>query len=261
MDNETGNNETGIGSAEYLELARQLVTQLEAGEEEAANATVDDLTRMRESDMFQQIGRLTRDLHDSLNSFQLDTRISTLAEEEIPDARDRLRYVVSMTDQAATRTLNAVEEAIPLCDGLQDNVSEIDREWQRFLRRELSAEEFRSLSRAIRSHLSNSGDELVKLKSNLNEILMAQDFQDLTGQIIHRVISLVEEVEGNLVELIRISGNAQAQTGSPEKEEPSEEERRRAAIDPQGPQVPGVDADEAVSGQDDVDELLSSLGF
>jgi len=253
-------NEAGMGSAEYLELARQLVSQLEEGDEQAANATVDDLTRMRESEMFQQIGRLTRDLHDSLNSFQIDTRISTLAEEEIPDARDRLRYVVSMTDQAATRTLNAVEECIPLCDELQDNVSEIDREWQRFLRRELSADEFRSLSRAIRSHLANSGDELVKLKTNLNEILMAQDFQDLTGQIIHRVIGLVEEVEGNLVELIRISGSSQAASESREGKQASEEEQR-SGIEAQGPQVPGVDADEAVSGQDEVDELLSSLGF
>lgn len=250
-------NETGMGSAEYLELARQLVSQLEAGEEQAANATVDDLTRMRESEMFQQIGRLTRDLHDSLNSFQLDTRISTLAEEEIPDARDRLRYVVSMTDQAATRTLNAVEESIPLCDELQDNVSEIEREWQRFLRRELSADEFRALSRAIRSHLANSGEELVRLKSNLNDILMAQDFQDLTGQIIHRVISLVEEVEGNLVELIRISGSGDSREGA----QAGEEEKRRSGIEAQGPRVPGVDADEAVSSQDDVDELLSSLGF
>ncbi|MGM0412923.1 MAG: protein phosphatase CheZ [Pseudomonadota bacterium] len=253
-------NESGMGSAEYLELARQLVTQLEAGDEEAANATVDDLTRMRESEMFQQIGRLTRDLHDSLNSFQLDTRISTLAEEEIPDARDRLRYVVSMTDQAATRTLNAVEESIPLCDELQSNVSEIDREWQRFLRRELSADEFRALSRAIRSHLSNSGDELVKLKSNLNDILMAQDFQDLTGQIIHRVIGLVEEVEGNLVELIRISGSSRP-AGEAQQGGAANQEERRPDIDPQGPQVPGVDADEAVNGQDEVDELLSSLGF
>lgn len=254
-------NEAGMGSTEYLELARQLVSQLEAGEEQAANATVDDLTRMRESEMFQQIGRLTRDLHDSLNSFQLDTRISTLAEEEIPDARDRLRYVVSMTDQAATRTLNAVEESIPLCDELQDNVSEIDREWQRFLRRELSAEEFRALSRAIRSHLASSGDELIKLKSNLNEILMAQDFQDLTGQIIHRVISLVEEVEGNLVELIRISGSPESSSDSRGARQASEEEQERSGIEAQGPQVPGVDADEAVSGQDEVDELLSSLGF
>ena len=242
-------------SEEYLRLARELVAQLESGEEEASYQTLEEMTQLRETEMFQQIGKLTRDLHEALNSFQVDTRISTLAEEEIPDARERLRYVISMTDQAANRTLNAVEESLPLCGELQTKVAEIEQDWNRFLRKELSVEEFRTLSRDIKTHLAESSAGLVTLKGNLNEVLMAQDFQDLTGQIIHRVISLVEEVEGNLVDLIRISGG-RAAGGEPKT--------GKAAVDgiePQGPQVPGVDHADAVSGQDEVDDLLSSLGF
>ncbi len=260
MDNEqhTGNNE------HYLQLARQLVSQLEAGQDEAGYQTLEELTRLRETEMFQQIGKLTRDLHEALNSFQVDTRISTLAEHEIPDARERLRYVVSMTDQAANRTLNAVEESLPLCDDLQSKVDEIGEGWNKFLRKELSVEEFRTLSRDIKTHLKETSGQVTTLKNNLNEVLMAQDYQDLTGQIIHRVINLVEEVEGNLVELIRISGGRAAEgdkTPTGGAAAPAAAEVADSSIEPQGPQVPGVDHADAVSGQDEVDELLSSLGF
>ena len=87
---------------------------------------------------------------------------------------------------------------------------------------------------------------------------MAQDFQDLTGQIIKRVIQLVEEVEGNLVNLVKISGVQPVDAGEVEL---SEEEKRKKAIEAEGPMVPGVDEQEVLSGQDDVDDLLSSLGF
>ncbi|MFO8155495.1 MAG: protein phosphatase CheZ [Pseudomonadota bacterium] len=259
MDNENqmGNNEN------YLRLARQLVSQLEAGEDEAGYSTLEELTQLRETEMFQQIGKLTRDLHEALNSFQVDTRISTLAEHEIPDARERLRYVVSMTDQAANRTLNAVEQSLPLCDDLQAKVDEIGEGWNKFLRKELSVEEFRALSRDIKNHLKETSGQVATLKGNLNEVLMAQDYQDLTGQIIHRVINLVEEVEGNLVELIRISGGRAAEGDKTPKSAttPAAAAEVDSSIEPQGPQVPGVDHADAVSGQDEVDELLSSLGF
>jgi len=82
---------------------------------------------------------------------------------------------------------------------------------------------------------------------------MAQDFQDLTGQIITRVIELVEEVEGNLVELVRITGSRMST--------PTKENNQEDKIKAEGPQVPGVRKSNVVSGQDEVDDLLSSLGF
>jgi chemotaxis protein CheZ len=89
------------------------------------------------------------------------------------------------------------------------------------------------------------------MKTNLNDVLMAQDFQDLTGQIISRVITLVEEVEGNLVELIRLTGDRFIKPqDAPETDTAAE-----------GPHVPGVGRTDVVADQDEVDDLLSSLGF
>ena len=237
---------------EVLNLAKSLVEKLESGANEDAHAILDELTKVRESLLYQEIGKLTRELHNSLTSFHVDTHITDLAEKDIPDARERLRYVVSMTDEAANRTLNAVEESIPACDQLNTRVKEINDAWGRLLRREMSADEFRQLSKTLTEYLNLSGNDISAIKNGLNEVLMAQDFQDLTGQIIHRVIDLVEDVENNLVGLIKVAGQ--------KIDAPSYTETK-PDVTPTGPSVPGLDDDGRVSGQDEVDDLLSSLGF
>jgi chemotaxis protein CheZ len=237
---------------EVLALAKSLVEKLETGATEDAHAILDELTKVRESLLYQEIGKLTRELHNSLTSFHVDTHITALAEKDIPDARERLRYVVSMTDEAANRTLTAVEDSIPACDQLNTRVTEINDAWGRLLRREMSADEFRQLSKTLTDYLSLSSNDIGTIKNGLNEVLMAQDFQDLTGQIIHRVIDLVEDVENNLVGLIKVAGQ--------KIEAPSYVEHK-PDVTPVGPAVPGLDDDGRVSGQDEVDDLLSSLGF
>jgi len=237
---------------EVLELAKSLVEKLEAGANEEAHGLLDELTKVRESLLYQEIGKLTRELHNSLTSFHVDTHISDLAEKDIPDARERLRYVVSMTDEAANRTLNAVEGAIPKCEELGNRVSEVQSSWESLLRREMTADEFRALSNKLSVYLPQSTSDVDEVKSGLNEVLMAQDFQDLTGQIIHRVIDLVEDVENNLVGLIKVAGH---KTTAPTYD------TEHADITPTGPSVPGLDDSGRVSGQDEVDDLLSSLGF
>ncbi|MBD3669933.1 MAG: protein phosphatase CheZ [Gammaproteobacteria bacterium] len=237
---------------EVLALAKSLVEKLEAGATEDAHALLDELTKVRESLLYQEIGKLTRELHNSLNSFHVDTHITALAEKDIPDARERLRYVVSMTDEAANRTLTAVEESIPLCDEIDGRVTEINEAWARLLRREMTAEEFRQLSKTLTDYLSLSTYDIGNIKGKLNDVLMAQDFQDLTGQIIHRVIDLVEDVENNLVGLIKVAG---------QKVDAPSYKSEKADTTPTGPAVPGIDESSRVSGQDEVDDLLSSLGF
>ncbi len=160
-----------------------------------------------------------------------------------------------MTDKAANRTLNAVEESIPLCDNLGDRIGEIAEGWSRFLKREMNADEFRAMAKQISVYTGESVPAVEKIKGNLNEVLLAQDFQDLTGQIIHRVINLVEDVENNLVSLIKVTGR---------KMEFAPLNADSGVVDttPTGPSIPGLDKKEStVSGQDEVDELLSSLGF
>jgi len=249
-----------------LALARQLVESLEAGDEERAQRLLEDIARDQETELYIELGKLTRQFHDALNSFKLDSRLNDIAEEEIPDARERLNYVLDMTDQAADRSLTAVEACMPLCDDLERRAGELREQWGRFTRRDMSAEEFRVLSAHIGEFLGDGVGAVDTLRSNLNDILMAQDFQDLTGQIIKRVVKLVEELEINLVNLIRISGEKFApvpQTDDGAKNKATDKDKAAAAgdISPAGPPVPGVSDSGVVSGQDEVDDLLSSLGF
>ncbi|MFP5505092.1 MAG: protein phosphatase CheZ [Gammaproteobacteria bacterium] len=247
-----------VADDESLAQARQLVAELEAGNAEAASELLDDLARRRDTGLFQELGKLTRELHDTLNSFQLDSRITALTEQDIPDAKERLSYVITMTEQAAHRTLNAVEDSLPIAEELQRRANELQDKWRRFRRKDMDVTEFRALVPEIDSFLDLTSGHATKLNTSLSDVLMAQDFQDITGQIIRRVINLVKDVEDNLVGLIRISGQRMAPADKTSaKPAGSHDDTARGF----GPQVPGVDHGDTVKGQDDVDDLLSSLGF
>ncbi len=241
-----------------LARVQELAASMEAGDEVKAAELLDELTIQREKALYQELGKLTREFHDALKSFQLDARLSDIAEEEIPDARERLNYVLSMTDKAADRTLTAVEASLPLCDALSEQSASLCGDWERFTNRDMGAQEFRELSARLKHFLNNSNETVDTLRTNLNEVLMAQDFQDLTGQIIKRVVTMVEELEASLVNLIRISGQKlRDESPGQAKSKPAGEKD----ITAEGPPVPGVGGAEVVSGQDEVDDLLSSLGF
>jgi len=240
----------------YLDAAQALIGHIEAGDDDAIEAAIERMTHMRETQLFQELGTLTRELHEALKSFKLDTRISDLASSEIPDARERLNHVISLTEQAAHRTLTAIEESLPLVESWSDQGKKLAEQWQRFRNRELSVDEFRQLSRDMEAYLTVAEEHGGKLHTNLTEALMAQDYQDLTGQIIRRVINLVQEVEENLVHLVKLSGQRIVE----EKVTAADKQIDESKV-LEGPRVPGVTGDDVVQGQDDVDDLLSSLGF
>lgn len=242
-----------------LEQARALVVALESGDDERVNDLIQDIGQVQESVLFQEICKLTRQLHDALTSFYLDERLTRLTQNDIPDARERLNYVITMTEQAANTTLNAVEELLPMVRSQSDRIAALKEDWRRFRVREMSVDEFRELSHTIALHFDESENQLEQIHERLTQVLMAQDFQDLTGQIIRRVINLVKDLEGSMVDMIRLSG------GSGALPLPDTTEQAQLQIQPQpvplhGPAVPGLDND-AVNNQDDVDSLLSSLGF
>lgn len=240
-----------------LDQARTLVTELEAGNEGAAGGLIEELSRMREQNLFQELGKMTRQLHDSLTSFALDSRMQSMAESDIPDAKARLNHVINMTEESANRTLSAVEGTLPIAEQLQDQANTLHEKWDRFRNKDMNVEEFRGMSQEISDFLDVTTTHAGQIHGNLSEVMMAQGFQDLTGQIIRRVITLVTEVEDNLVELIRLSGDAEAGMQNSADAETSEDVMQGI-----GPQVPGVSDDGgSVSGQDEVDDLLSSLGF
>lgn len=239
-------------SEDNIARSKDLLACLERGDESGAREILDELTRIRETELYKEMGKLTRELHDSIMAFGKDDALINLAKEDIPDARSRLRHVIKMTDDAANRTLTAVEESMPICESVTNSSGELHEKWRRFIQRDMNVQEFRELSLLIDQFLEGNTEQVKVLRGKLNEILMAQDFQDLTSQIIKRVIGLVENVETNLVNLVKLSG------GNVKIE--FEKTKDDHSIEATGPAVPGVDTN-VVSGQDEVDDILSSLGF
>lgn len=238
-----------------LEQAQHLVELLELGEVEQANSLISGaLSDPSKSQLFEQVGLLTRQLHDSLVDFQNDNRLSELANSEIPDAKDRLTYVIEMTDKAANRTMDAVDESLPLANRLNDNIQQVLPGWNSLMNREIELDQFKALCHKLDKILKDSEQDADKLKQLLTEILMAQDFQDLTGQMIRRVITLVQEVEVKLVKMLTMFGEID--------HKPKQGHAPRVTgIEAEGPIMNAEARDDVVSGQDDVDDLLSSLGF
>ncbi|UPW20026.1 protein phosphatase CheZ [Agarivorans sp. TSD2052] len=234
--------------------AKQLVSLLEQGNVAEANQLVSELCAPKANLLFDKVGQLTRQLHDSLNDFKLDIRINELANQEIPDAKERLNYVIEMTDQAANKTMDAVESGLPIADKLTSDINDIMPIWQSLMERRIELGQFKALCHQIDIFLNSSSTNADKLRSMLTEILMAQDFQDLTGQMIRKVITLVQEVEESLVEMLTLFGAEKSELA---KAEPV----TKSAIEAEGPIINKEQRDDVVNDQDDVDDLLSSLGF
>ncbi|MEZ9236197.1 protein phosphatase CheZ [Shewanella sp. 10N.286.52.A9] len=235
-----------------LEQARQLVALLEDGQQEQADDVIRDLSAPLQRELFDEVGKLTRQLHSSLNEFQLDTRLAELANNEIPDAKERLNFVIDMTEQAANKTMDAVEECLPLADTIINNIQSVTPMWDKLMRRDIALNEFKALCHDVQHIMSHSEHDSSRLRELLNQILMAQDFQDLTGQMIRRVIDLVREVESSLVSMLTIFGENAADSARVVDEN---------KIEAEGPILNAETREDVVTGQDEVDDLLSSLGF
>ncbi len=191
-----------------LEQAKSLVQMLESGEQDQANALVASIYESDGNPMLKEIGTLTRDLHDSLKHFNIDQRMTEIARAEIPDARDRLQYVIDKTELAANKTMDAVEYCLPIADNLHECLQQVRPQWNELMHGRIELSDFKALCHRIDELLVQVEGDSTELRGQLTEILMAQDFQDLTGQIIRRVITLVNEVEDRLVEILTVfSGN------------------------------------------------------
>ncbi|HAO24181.1 MULTISPECIES: protein phosphatase CheZ [unclassified Methylophaga] len=240
-----------LNKAEQLKAARALIEAIEQEDDSRIKTELMALTNARESELFQHIGKLTRELHEALNNFKVDARLVDLTHIDMPDTRDRLNYVIETTEEAAHKTLGYIDKTLPLANELKQTAAKLNESWQRFRNREMSATEFRDLSREIEAYLPVVNTHAGEIHNNLSEMTLAQGFQDLTGQVLRQVIGLVEEVENNLVKLVKVAGQTQ-QSGETKVVDPLKAE---------GPQINAKNKPNVVNSQDDVDDLLSSLGF
>lgn len=236
-----------------IDQAKELVSLLEAGDQDAANELLAKINSNSAAPLFKEVGKLTRQLHDSLVDFRLDSRINDLAINEIPHAKDRLQFVMEKTEIAANRTMDAVEATLPIADNLQKCLTQVRPQWNNLMGGRIDVGSFKTLCHKIDELLTQVEGDTTKLHAQLTEILMAQDFQDLTGQVIRRVIEMVQEVETQLVGILTIFGH----------EHENENVEPQTGIEAEGPIVTEQKRQEkeVMQSQDDVDDLLSSLGF
>ncbi|BBF86499.1 chemotaxis response - phosphatase CheZ [Aquitalea magnusonii] len=197
--------------------------------------------------MYEQIGQLTRKMHDALRDLGYDKSLEKVA-DAIPDAKDRLGYIASLTESAAERVLNATDLAKPYQDDLESRAKLLAARWEQLYANQLSIAEFKNLAEETRQYLGHVPKQTQATNAQLLEIVMAQDFQDLTGQVIKKMMDMVHILETELVAfLIEFSPDS-----------------KKAELDNNllnGPVVNPEGRTDVVSSQQQVDDLLESLGF
>ena len=199
-------------------------------------------------EFLSRIGHMTRALHESLRGLGLDKLIEKAA-SDIPDARDRLDYVARLSEQAAQKVLNATDAAGPLQDGIESQASALQASWQALLDNPAASEaDWRALAGRSVASMDKARADAVQTKAYLMDIMMAQDFQDLTGQVITKVTTIAQNLEQQLVQMLVDFA-------------PAEVKRDFGNGLMNGPQIHPTGNADVVSNQGQVDDLLDSLGF
>jgi chemotaxis protein CheZ len=195
------------------------------------------------SPMFDRLGHIVRQLHDSLRELGYDRSLSDIA-TEVTDAAGRLEYIATLTEQAANKVLNSIDEAMPVQDALIQTAKDVEGRWDQLFDGKLGLEEFKLLAQDSRRFAGTVAANGEAEKARLMEIMMAQDFQDITGQIIKKVVTITQKLEQELAQLL--IDNAPQSTREKEK-----------VVD----LLAGPDVPTSALAQTDVDDLLADLGF
>ena len=198
-----------------------------------------------DDNVFNEIGHLTRSLHDSLRELGFDKKLQKAA-SDIPDARDRLNYIASMTQAAAERVLNATEATQPIVDKMEAGAKSLAGEWQKLFDNKLDVEQFKQLATQTHAYFSELPRQTRQTSANLTEIMMAQDFQDLTGQVIKKVMDVTQSLEAQLLTLLVHHA-------------PPSVKVDQSLLN--GPVINASGRADVVTSQAQVDDLLESLGF
>jgi chemotaxis protein CheZ len=200
-------------------------------------------------EVLSRVGHMTRALHENLRGLGLDKLIEKAA-SDIPDARDRLDYVARLSEQAAKKVLDATDAAGPLQDAIETRSADLQQGWQALLdapATEATDAQWREMAQRTIASLDESRAGAVATRSELMNIMMAQDFQDLTGQVIGRITGIAQNLEKQLVQVLIDFA-------------PSEIKRELDNGLMNGPQIKPLGT-EVVANQGQVDDLLDSLGF
>ena len=191
-------------------------------------------------EVFHQLGLITRQLHDTLTQLGVMPKLQQAA-DGLPDARSRLSYIAQKTGDAANKVLNLVDQA-------KAEHQRISSETRR-IAASIVADPVKAVaSGAVMNFVGDVESSTERIDRHLTDIMMAQDFHDLTGQVVAKVVSLASELEDSLVKLLVQAAPPEAAT------------KVEAAV-LQGPVVSFEGRTDVVANQEQVDDLLASLGF
>jgi chemotaxis protein CheZ len=231
------------------EKAEILLENLEQG-----NMTVQelmDINEARHDALYQQIGKITRGLHEAIANLEF-------ANAETDNDRDlqaRVGYVIDLTSEAANKTMDIAEETTPIAAELGSASEALRRDWKKLKNRELSAGEFRDLYQKIDDFLAYSEEKSNQLHTNLTDIVVTQGYQDLSGQVLQKIVAMLNATEGDLIKLLEVS--AKMQDVDPKDADFSLLGNDKDLL-AEGP-LPGSAS--TLKSQEEVDDLLSDLGF
>lgn len=223
----------------------------------ASKATNDSLQVSEvteEDEMLNRIGSVTRNLHDSLVGLGLDKILDEVA-QNMPDARDRLDYVTQKTQEAADKVLNATDVAIPLQESFQEDIKQLEQKLTEIQSKPTLKSGYDQGVKDTLAFLTTANEKSDQTKALLLEIMMAQDFQDLTGQVVQRITTLAQSIENQLVQVLLDFAPEDKKANVSQKATTEQEESLM-----NGPQV-NQEAENIVTNQEQVDDLLDSLGF
>lgn len=191
-------------------------------------------------EIFQQLGHITRQLHDTLNQLGVMPKLQQAA-HGLPDARSRLNYIASKTADAANKVLNSVDQA-------KADHAHIAEQTRR-IAQAITADPVKAVaSGAVFNFVTDVEATTARIDRHLTDIMLAQDFHDLTGQVVAKVVALATDLEDSLVKLL-------VQAAPPDQAQKVE-----AAV-LSGPVVDAEGRTDVVKNQSEVDDLLASLGF
>lgn len=221
----------------------------QAGSSEAAPSASAVVPESESDDLFVRIGGLARKLHDALRQVG-EPNLFQNASANLPESRQRLSFIADLMENAANQCLALAEREMPL---LETSASALDRaaaQWEGVLRGESDLESFKTLARSMPSLLSRSAAAERQSKQAFMDIIMAQDFQDLAGQTLAKVISRAEEMEEEILRIMALAAI------TPERKERLDDFLSGPQFKPSSEKT-----DEAVHTQAEVDDLLKDLGF
>ena len=250
-------NETG--DSKDLENLFDTVAASVKSEETAKDGSASDSMTLEEkrNRVFNKVGSMVRTLHDTLGDLKTNsTKVEKILEQAVsgalPDAQDRLAYIANLTEQAANRVLNATDVINPLVEDMGETSRTLATKWDKVFNNEMSTEEIKQLALETREFLKGGMQhKLATTHNQVTEIMMAQDFQDLTGQVIKKVVVLTKELEQGLMSVLV---DVTPEEMKNEKLKMLDDKLNGPVVNPEGR------TDVAVN-QKDVDDLLDSLGF